>query len=206
MNKIYLVRHGNIPRIAGDPSITELGVKQAKFTASNLQDKLITKIYCSTSKRAQETTQIIADKLKIKRITLDDRLKERFYWGDDPSQSFEEFIAEWKKTTLDRNYKPHVGDSCRQAGKRLKKFIDELKISSEDKNILLITHGGVIMDLLRNLYDDDYLKLFSPNFLNLGIGECSITQLISHDNTYALEAFDFVTHLPQTLRQRVPIW
>lgn len=206
MNKFYLIRHGNRPHSPQDLPLSQLGVQQARITAINFKDKDITQIYCSPPKRAYETAQIIAEELGVENIKVDERLKERFNWGDGSFQIFDKFIEGWKKTTNERNYTPIGGDSSQNAGKRLKKFVDELSVNNKDKSIILVTHGGVIVDLLRNLFDDDYLKTFSPNFLNSGIGECSITQLTVHNGRYNLKDFDFVSHLPEPLRLRSLPW
>ena len=205
MSNFFLVRHGNKPNIAGDPRLSNLGIQQTQITALYLKDKSITQIYSSPFKRTQETAQVIAAKLTIEKVQIDDRLKERFNWGNDPSQTFDQFMEEWKKTTINRDYTPPKGDSSQDAGKRLKDIVDKLK-DNNNENILLVTHGGVIVDLLRNLFDDEYLKSFSPNFLNAGIGECSITQLTAQNGKYVLKEFDSVTHLPQSLQLRSSSW
>ncbi|MDO8498267.1 MAG: histidine phosphatase family protein [bacterium] len=200
MNKFYLIRHGNIPHIAGNPGLSDIGIQQAKLTALHFRDKGITEIYCSPFKRTQETARIITKELNIEDIKTDDRLKERLNWGDDPSQSFDDFIKEWRKTTIDRSYSPPKGNSSKNAGKRLKEFVDELATHIDNQNIIVVAHGGVITDLLRNMFNDEYLKTFSPGFLNMGIGECSITQLEYLNGTYLLKEFDSVDHLPKLLR------
>lgn len=206
MNKIYLVRHGNKPQIAGDPTLSNLGIKQARETAKYFKDKNISQIYSSPLARTKQTAQIIAQDLNINNIIFDNRLKERFNWGDDPSQSFEEFLLEWRKTTLQRNYQPSTGNSSWDAGNKLKGLIDELIAGNNGKSSLLITHGGVITDLLRNLFNDTYLKRFSHNFLNKGIAECSITLLVINKGVFTLKEFDFVGHLPQSLELWGPSW
>lgn len=197
VNKFYLIRHGNRPDIAGDPELSELGIKQAILTAEVLKDKKISRIFCSPLKRARGTACVIADKLEINTITIDDRLKERFNWGDDPTQSFEEFIAEWQKTTHNRNYLPPAGDSSHNSGERLKDFINELCSKVNNETILIVTHGGITADLLRNLFDDAFIKTFKPDFLEAGIQECSITELIVDNGQYELKDFANGTHLPE---------
>lgn len=106
-------------------------------------------------------------------------LKERVNWGDDPRQSFEEFLAMWKKSSIDRDWQPPVGDSSLQAGKRLMSLMDSL-LPHTAEHIVLVTHGGIITDFLRNLFDESYLNNHIPNFsstLDENIKECSITIL-----------------------------
>lgn len=80
MSTLYLIRHGNIPKAAGNPSISKLGIEQAKHTALYFQNKPITTIYCSPSNRTQETAQIIANVLKVKQVVSDSRLIGIPWW------------------------------------------------------------------------------------------------------------------------------
>lgn len=69
-------------------------------------------------------------------MKTDNRLRERLLWGDRKGESFDEFLSEWIKTTIDRNYQPLFGDSFFMAGNRMKSLIDE--ISKNDINILIV--------------------------------------------------------------------
>lgn len=194
-NVFYLIRHGDKPNIAGDPRLSKLGIKQAYITALHFKDKNIHQIYSSSARRARKTAQVIAKELKINNIKIDSRLQERFYWGNDFLKTFDDFLKEWKKSVYNRDYKPLIGDSSREAGTRLKELIDKLHNQNNNQNIILVSHGGVIVDLLRNLFTDEYLKTFSSDFLETGILECSITQLVINGNKYILKEFNTGTHL-----------
>ena len=127
----YLVRHADKIKTAGDPSLSILGKKQAQLTANYFVDKDISAIVSSPFARAKETAEIISKKIKIN-YTIDDRLKERLNWGDDLNLSFEEFLLEWEKTGENRNYRPKIGTTSIEAGKRLLEVIEEF----ENTNLL----------------------------------------------------------------------
>ena len=163
MNIFYLIRHGQKVAEAGDPGLTEIGKEQAGKTAEFLKDKNISKIYSSTYKRTKETTEIIKNTLKVE-IKFDDRLRERMNWGSISNQTLEEFLKEWEYSNLHRDFKPKAGHSSLQSGKDAFNVISEISTSLSDSNIVIITHGGVICDLLRNLFLDNELRKLKPDF------------------------------------------
>ena len=197
MNIFYLIRHGQKVAEAGDPGLTEIGKEQAGKTAEFLKDKNISKIYSSTYKRTKETSEIIDTILKIG-ITFDDRLRERMNWGSIPNQNLEEFLKEWEYSNLHRDFKPKAGHSSLQSGKDAFNVISEISTSLSDCNIVIITHGGVICDLLRNLFLDNELRKLKPDFpekLDKLIKECSITTLIKDNDKYSLKEIGAVDYL-----------
>lgn len=197
MNTFYLIRHGQKVGEAGDPGLTELGREQSRKTAEFLKDKKIFKIYSSTFARAKETAEIINKTLKVG-IVFDDSLRERMNWGSIPNQSLEEFLKEWEYSNFHREFKPKAGISSLQSGKDAFNVISEISTSFPDSNIAVITHGGVICDLLRNLFSDDELRKFKQDFpekLDKLIGECSITTVIKNNDKFSLEEIGTVNHL-----------
>ena len=197
MNTFYLIRHGQKVTEAGDPGLTELGKEQSEKTAEFLKDKNISKIYSSTFARARETAEIINKTLKVG-IVFDDRLRERMNWGSIPNQNLEEFLKEWEYSNTHREFKPRAGISSLQSGQDALSVISEISASFPDSNIAVVTHGGVICDLLRNLFSDNELRKFKQDFpekLDKLIKECSITTLIKNDNEFSLKGIGIVEHL-----------
>ena len=146
--------------------------------------------------RTFQTAEQIGKALGIK-VETSDLLKERVNWGDDPSQSFDEFTKMWIRSSQNRNWQPPVGDSSYNCGKRLQKLIENL-MSEFDTHIVLVTHGGIISDFLRNTFQPEELNQFIPNFvtpLDDNIKETSITTLVRKDDKYILRKLGDVTHL-----------
>jgi len=197
MNTLYLIRHGQKVGETGDPGLTELGKEQAEKTANFLKDKNISKIISSTYKRTKKTAVIINNTLKVE-IKFDDRLRERMNWGSIPNQTLEEFLKEWEYSNLHREYKPKAGLSSLQSGKDAFNVVSEISTSLPDSNIAIITHGGVICDLLKNIFSDIELQKLKPDFpqmLDKLICECSITTLIKDNNKFSLKGIGITNHL-----------
>ena len=181
----------------GDPPLSPAGKRQAKLTAKFLSSFPVKAIFTSPMKRTVQTAAEIGKHFKIP-ISPTSLLRERVNWGDDPRQSFEEFLDMWKKSSMKRNWQPPVGDSSFQAGKRLESFVDSLQPNTAE-HIILVTHGGIITDFLRNLFDESYLNNHIPNSsstLDENIKDCSIT-ILEKDETgkLKLSALAFTGHL-----------
>ena len=182
MIKIYFVRHGEKEKIKGDPPLSTNGQWQSAKAAGYFLSIPIDKIISSPAMRAKETAQIISNKLGCN-YELTDLLRERANWGDDPNQSFDDFLEMWKKASIDRQWQPSVGDSSFNAGKRLEKFISTL-LDHGYKNVILVTHGGIIIDYLRNLFTSKELDAYNASFSKRmydTVPVCSITTLIFHN-------------------------
>lgn len=194
---IYLVRHGEKQKIAGDPGLTKLGIRQAQATAEYFATNLVQKIVSSPLLRTQETAKIIAERLSTS-FSVDKRLLERSNWeGDIP---FAQFMEYWRKTSTDRSFQPPIGDSSFHAGKRLAEEITEVG-KEEFQSILFVTHGGIITDFLRNITSDEYLlsHFFHTvkNLRDTEIPECSITQIETEGDRFNLVKLCSTDHLKQ---------
>ena len=188
----YLVRHGQQIRHPGDPGLTEIGKQQAHQVGEFLLNKSIDVLISSPLKRALETTQEISSVIGINYSENPD-LAERMNW-DSKAVSFEQFIHEWNKSTLDRDYTPPYGDSSIDTGNRISNVIASQMHKS---NIVLVTHGGAIGDYLRNTFCKDEIKpLYTKT--NWGndylISHCSITQIECKDRP-SLQLLNYLRHL-----------
>nr|WP_145403613.1 histidine phosphatase family protein [Paenibacillus xylanexedens] len=196
----YLVRHGIKKSDVGDVPLTTEGNHQAQLTAQYFANASypVHRIIASPLRRAQETAQAIAA-LTQAAVTEDARLRERANWGDDPEQTFEQFVALWDQCTADPEFIPHVGDSAKQAGMRLASLLAELAAQEPaGSHIVLATHGGLITDFLVQSFSEQELNGWHPNFLieqKRLIPECSITKLIYSDAQFTLESFASADHL-----------
>ena len=179
MKYFYLVRHGEKQKILGDPPLSPAGKRQAKLTAKFLSRFPVKAIFTSPMKRTAQTASEIGKHFKVP-VSPTPLLRERVNWGDDPGQSFENFLSMWRQASANRNWQPPVGDSSLQAGRRLESFIDSLDLHPSE-HIIMVTHGGIIADFLRNLFDDSHLDFHLPGFSSSldddVIKECSITIL-----------------------------
>jgi len=190
---IYLVRHGQKHLTAGDPGLTEIGIQQAIKTGLYLKQFPITQIISSPFLRTVETAKHIGNQLNIEH-SLDDRLVERMNWNDkDVSRKI--FLQEWIKATNNREYTPKFGDSSKNTGKRIHYIINEFL--SADKHILLVTHGGAILDYLRNTFGDKALSLLKKKYdegEDFQMMNCSVNKIVI-DKEPILELLNYTNHL-----------
>ncbi|MBP7875729.1 histidine phosphatase family protein [Candidatus Woesebacteria bacterium] len=194
MSTIYLLRHGQRVSRDEDTLLSEIGVRQATLTAHYLQDKQIASIHASPLKRTQQTAQIINEKLQLP-IINDERLLERMVFDAERDDTFDEFLKMWDATTSDRDFQPPYGDSARASGDRLKSVLDELADNSVH---LIVSHGGVIGDFLRNLFSDEKLPFRSHPSSTLKwveISECSVTEVQKQGGVYSLRRANDTSHL-----------
>ncbi len=141
---IYFVRHGqtetNLKMMNGevigenDAPLNETGLKQAVETAENLKDVNFDVILSSPYKRAIQTAEVIAKDRKMP-ITIKNNLRERD-GGNIDEKSWHEAFDFDKNLLFD-------GESVNEFFERVYAVIDGIKEEYSDKNILVVSHGGV---------------------------------------------------------------
>ncbi|GAA4217193.1 histidine phosphatase family protein [Actinocatenispora rupis] len=180
MSTFYLVQHAEKQRRGGDPGLTVTGRAQALWTGSCLRGRGVTEVWSSPQRRARETAEIIAAVLGLP-VQTDPRLRERIIW--DGAQPLDEFRADWNRSTADRDFRPPLGDSSRDAGERFAAFLDEH--ADGRGTTIVVSHGGVTVDALRTLFGDGSLAE-RPELLNRGVPPCALTTLSRTDSGLAL--------------------
>ena len=193
MTAVYLIRHGQKELHAGDPGLTITGIDQAKQTGKYLSQFPITKIVSSPFKRTIETAQHIASELELEH-TLHDDLVERMNWAD-PTVTRQQFLQEWIKATNDREYIPKYGDSSLATGQRIENAISQ--IVDQNQHIVLVTHGGAILDYLRNLFGDEELAVLRTTYEegdDYQMMNCAVNKVILGEEPL-LVMLNFVEHL-----------
>jgi broad specificity phosphatase PhoE len=167
MTVVYLVQHGDKQPGPGDPGLTGLGRMQATRTGRRLGSLGIGALWTSPMRRARETAECIASVTGLA-VQAEARLRERLNW--DGSTPWEAFADLWARTADDRDLVPEGGQSARKAGARLQDFLAGLH--GMPGPVVAVTHGGVTIELLRNLPGEDALP---PGVLAAGIPPCAIT-------------------------------
>jgi broad specificity phosphatase PhoE len=215
--EIWIVQHAEKEREAAnpaDPGLTELGRRQAQRTAAYLAEAgeagPFQFLYSSPLLRARQTAELIAERLGLP-VRLDARLRERMNWGEAPHgappQPLDAFLREWERTTHDRDYVPSSGDSSRAAGERFRLLLGELGMDRPDDNhspggcplapsrSVLVSHGGVTVDLLRSLFGDHAMRSVAPYIIEQGIPSCGITRVMRREGAWTLVGVGSVGHL-----------
>ena len=164
--KITLIRHAQIDqKYQGhynghlDIGLSKQGYKDAKEFGKKLDCKEFDTIYCSDLKRAKETIKQFSCTQKI---IYTDKLREKS-WGKHEGMSFDEIISkdeikyenflQWIKALDGEDYESYI--------KRIKKFFIHQLPSTNKKNILIVTHAGVIRTLLHIFKDITLEEAFS---------------------------------------------
>jgi broad specificity phosphatase PhoE len=170
--KIYLIRHGeSISDAKGkydgdyDDSLTENGLLDAKEAAKKLLEKNIQAIFSSPKIRAQETAAVLSDALHCEVIVQDD-LQERDIYGAYPNIGKDYPEEEYRRLgelLADKESRIEGSESHEDFTKRVGQcFLDIVK-HSEYTNIAIVTHGGPIRSIFREV-----LRL--GEFKNIGNG------------------------------------
>lgn len=138
--KIIFIRHGE--NMIDDSisnnllPLSELGKKQAYEAFQTLKGQFDV-VISSPSKRTMMTAHIISPNSKI---LYDKRLLERGFWNE-------------KQDGLESDY---------EAKERIKSFMAEYMESSPNKNILFVTHGG-LMILIQEVIEGKKMERGSIN-------------------------------------------
>lgn len=196
MTTIYLVRHGQKLPHAGDPGLTEIGLKQARETGEYLRQFPITKIIASPYKRTVETAEQICNVLSLQH-TLHNALVERMNW-EDQGITRQKFLQEWIKATNNREYIPKYGDSSLATGHRIHQLVT--KISADGDHVVLVTHGGAILDYLRNVFGDEQMAVLRTQYdegEDFRMMNCAVNKVVLSEPPN-LELLNFIDHLTET--------
>ncbi len=173
-NKYFVMRHGgtegNVKGIVSyknqaDDNLTKEGEKQVEDTANSLKDKKIDYIVTSHFTRTKETSEILRKVFGLEedRVIVDPRLCEMdpgdFDGGlwDDYHNHVKGVGPNW----FDR--KISNGESLAEVKKRTAGVLYELEEKYQNKNIVLVTHGGPAWLLFVNagLFEPDH-KEYQP--------------------------------------------
>lgn len=175
--RILVVQHAEKEPKGGDPGLTARGRYQARAVADALATVDVVALYSSPLRRAVETAELIGRRLGTP-VAVDPRLVERANWNGE-NQSLEQFLAEWARSGLDRDFTPSSGDSSRAAGRRMAAALAEFAERHPEGTVVVVSHGGVTVDMARNLVGDEGVAGLAPDVIETGVGPCAITELVA---------------------------
>ena len=156
---IYFVRHGETDynkqgRAQGhlDIPLNEVGLAQAQETAEKLKDVAIDVIYSSPLKRARVTADTINKYHKVE-VVEDDRLRELYLGSrqgvilkDCTKDEIAEFFSDPKK---------FGAESYNELCSRVEEIYKEIESIAINKNVLIVSHGGVYRAITRYVLNLD---------------------------------------------------
>lgn len=161
MKYIYLIRHCEADGQAFEATLTETGIKQASDLDNFFVDKWVERIISSPYKRAVQSIQPLAERLKLD-IELEYRLTERVL----SSKNLPDWYEKLQETFEDLNLKFEGGESSQEAIKRIVEVIEEVVQGTPD-NVVIVTHGNLMSLLLKYFHQEfgfnDWKKLSNPD-------------------------------------------
>lgn len=181
--QFYIIRHGRtlfndkkLIQGSSDSPLTKEGVIQAGHLCDHLRTIPFQLGASSTSERAMDTLEIIADHRFPTEYLKG--LKEVSFGtleGDPLIKAFPE------GKLLREGYEAYGGETPKTAERRFEKTLRQIAV---DGNILIVSHGAVILEFLRTLSTE---LRESEEFPGVLVPNCSVTKVLYEQNTFTLE-------------------
>ncbi|NGM81469.1 histidine phosphatase family protein [Paenibacillus sp. 7124] len=191
-----LIRHGQTDwnaagRIQGqsDIPLNSEGRRQAEMLAERLLHEPYRWDYCITSNlsRAEETGRVIAGRLGLPLLEADERIRERAY-GQVEGLTAAEREARWGKDWACQEFGQEKDE---QLQARALAFMGDLSAKHPDKNVLVVSHGGLLAQLYAALYKNRYSER---------IGNLSLTILEKKEKEWNPLLYNCTRHILQNQR------
>ena len=145
---LYVVRHGqtdyNVQKLFQghiDIPLNNTGIEQAKETAAKFENISVDIILVSPLKRAIQTAEYISKVTGVK-PEIEERLIERCYGDMEGHQNRPDWNIQMM-LDYNKNYANENVEPIQTMFKRIYDFLDEIMQKYKDKNVVLVTHGGV---------------------------------------------------------------
>lgn len=197
MSKIYLIRHGQTSANNGksfqgriDNPLNEIGLEQVEAMAAYMEKFPVDVIYCSTMTRAKQTAEALArHKLDIPVIPLQELVEISF--GKWEGLSFNYIAQQWPEdfnTFLTRpaEFVPPGGETFSACADRCQKAFDIIfEREGNDKNIAIVSHGGIIRVQLCLL-----LGIPLNNLWKVAVHNVSVTTLTNWQGNMIMETMN----------------
>ena len=160
--RLFILRHGqteaNVTGIVQGHKhgiLTEHGEWQAARAAERLKDEQFDLIIVSDLRRAKQTAAPIVLTHPEATVIYEPRIRERSHgvFEGTPRGTFTK-AAQQASIPL-HSFKPQGGESILESRARARTFIDELIATSKGKNVLLVSHGGLITQMLFYLLGEE---------------------------------------------------
>jgi alpha-ribazole phosphatase len=186
MRKIYLVRHGqtdaNIQKkYCGqtDVNLNHKGLRDAASIAKVLKNITLGSIVSSDLKRTLKTAELINEYHQLE-IELIPEFRE-INFGKFENLTFEEiglqYPEEKEKMIKEKiHYKFLEGESLKALHKRVVKAFNKLLKEKENKDLLIVSHGGVIRMILTEILSGDI-----NNYWSIEVDNTRISTIVDND-------------------------
>ena len=206
--RVILVRHGQTPasverRFAGssDVELTQEGHAQARMLASRLSKVSVDELVVSPLVRCRQTAAPIAEALGVEPVTVD-ALRECDFgaWeGLTSAEVREAYPDHFDRWIGDESVQPPDGESWAEVYERCDAWWDEVTAAAEGRTVLAVTHGGVVLTVLRRALGAPYVALIA-----FEIDPCSVTMVSSRGRLWRVRLVNDTTHLRDPLLDGPP--
>lgn len=199
---IYITRHGeSVSNKSGtftgstDVPLSELGEKQAQKICDFLLDKNVDVIYSSPLSRAVATVTPLSEKLGMK-VNTDERFSEIYFgrWEGKEKTYLTKHEPEFTKwCSLPLLAYPDDGENPKSVYKRFLSGMDELVKKHVGKNIVISSHGAIILSVMCGIgYKDADIAGAKDIARN-----ASVTKLVYENGKYDVEFYAYEEYLAE---------
>lgn len=193
MGKIYLIRHGQtdsntVRRFQGriNTELNDTGKQQAVKLAEFFRDKPLHAIYCSPLVRAKMTAEPLAAMKQLPVHTME-TLQEISFGGWE-GLCYDEIAVKWPEEIKLFYENPQLclppeGETFSKVQERAVKALQDILLAEgEDKDIAVISHGGVIRTQICALLD-----IPLANFWRINVHNASTTCFTVWDGNFTAD-------------------
>lgn len=175
---LFLLRHGetdyNLKGVCQgqiqDSELTKKGRKQAREAGSALAKIQFDEIHCSDLKRALQTLEILGEFIDVSEAKITTALREK-YQGEleglahtDPRwQRYQELLSKCAEEFPEFNPQPESPSAFAKRG------ADYLNKLDRNKNILIVSHGGIVRNYRAHAQGMPLGKYLSEERTNLQV-------------------------------------
>ena len=201
--EVFLVRHGEsaavvpgvpVPQLDGhdDPGLAPDGREQAERVGERLADQRIDAIYVTPLRRTHETAAPLAARLGLTPVVEVDLREVNL--GEWEGGEFRRHMSEGHplaiRMLVEQRWDVIPGAESNEAfGARVRAGLDRIVAAHVDQRVVVVVHGGVIAELVRQAVDGQ------QGFAFLGADNGSITHLVVHGDRWTVRRYNDTAHL-----------
>lgn len=179
MTRLILIRHGQTAwnlqkRYAGftDIGLDPEGKKQIKKISNRLKNEFIHCVYSSDRIRAIESSKIIFEKIKIKKLKALREINFGVFESLTHREIMEKYQAiyqKWLKNPFSITIPQ--GESLKNFKKRIKNVFKKIISSNKNKTIAVVSHGGTISIVISSILKSKKFWDYIPKSASISVVE-----------------------------------
>lgn len=177
---LYIVRHGetdwNVKQIIqghSNTTLTENGKNQIKDLAKKLKHIHFDALFSSDLLRTQQTAEILNVERKLA-IKTTEAIRERFFGkyegihADEFYEQVKDLLIKYEQLSEEnkRKFKYPTSESDEELISRVITYLREIAVAYPGKKVLVVSHGGVLKNLLIHLGWGTYKSLSTTGVSN----------------------------------------